>query len=139
MTAKIKKQQGIGGKRIKSPDVPVPSSTDHLSPVFCLRYLDKDFGLTNCEKDEKVSLIEKLHTLSQLTWAEIKCQHRHKNGVENIPRHQIRGRIPNFITEDVENFTVFRFDGLKPMVGHRRGNVFHIIWLDRDFTLYDHN
>jgi len=24
------------------------------------------------------------------------------------------------------------------MVGYRQGHIFHVLWLDRDFTLYDH-
>jgi hypothetical protein len=26
----------------------------------------------------------------------------------------------------------------KPMIGCREGRIFHILFLDRDFTLYDH-
>lgn len=78
-------------------------------------------------KDEKAGLADKLYRLSQLTWAEIKQQGRHKLGFEKIARGAIKAGIPSHITEDVDHFLAFRFDDLKAMVGYR---------LDRHFLLY---
>ena len=43
-------------------------------------------------------------------------------------------RIPSVITPDVK-ILAFRFCA---MVGFRDGVIFHVVWLDRGFTLYDH-
>jgi hypothetical protein len=59
-------------------------------------------------------------------------------GCEKIARDAIRRPIPPGVTEDV-TFLAFRFHGMKPMVGYRVNEMFHIIWFDRDFTLYDHS
>lgn len=113
----------------------VDSSTQ--SPVFCLHYLDNDYGLSQCEKVFKVSLIHKLHELSQLTWNQITNTHRHGLGLEKIPYEQIKGRMPTHITDDQE-FIAIRFHQLKPVVGYRIERIFHIVWLDYNMTLYDH-
>ena len=42
------------------------------------------------------------------------------------------------LTEDVQRLIAFRFAGNAPMVGYRVQAIFYILWLDRDFTLYDH-
>jgi hypothetical protein len=111
MPRKIQPQRASGSKRIKAPESAEVGSTNNLHPIFCLHYMDEDFGLSKCEKDEKVALIEKLRILSQLTWKDIFNQGKYQSGFEKISRNSIRGKIPTFITEDVESFIAFRFDG----------------------------
>ena len=118
---------------------PIISKVDNntLPPVFCLHYLDKDYGLSQCEKVLKVGLIDKLYELSQMTWNEITNTQRHGLGLEKIPYRQIKGRMPTHITKDQE-FIAIRFHQLKPVVGYRMERIFHIVWLDYNRTLYDH-
>jgi len=124
--------------RIKEPVIQ-PTSTNTLSPVFCLHYLaPMGYGLDGCEVDEKVAFAHKLRELCQLTWNQIINAPRHGMGSEKIERHAITGsNIPAHITEDVD-FIGKRFDGLKRMEGYRFERVFHVIWLDTKFTLYSH-
>ncbi|TAF08650.1 MAG: hypothetical protein EAZ77_06805 [Nostocales cyanobacterium] len=135
-------------KRFKQPpknkDTKLGVPSDKLSipaeqqpPIFSLRYLDSEYCLTKCDKDDQAAFALKLLRLSKLTWSQIQSQDRHKLGYEKISRDAIKAPIPNFITEDV-NFIAFRFSGMKPMVGYRDGAIFYVIWLDRNFTLYDH-
>jgi hypothetical protein len=72
-----------------------------------------------------------------MTWSEIIQAPRHGMGFETITRTAIRRPIPTHITEDV-TFIAFRFNGLKPMIGYRIEGMFHIIWFDCRFDLYDH-
>lgn len=106
-------------------------------PKFSFAYLDKDYCLSKCTKDEKAALADKLHQLSQLSWLDINNAARHGQGYEKINRTSIKGRIPPSLTEDV-NILAFRFFGKAPMVGYRVAEVFYIVWLDRQFVLYDH-
>ena len=107
-------------------------------PIFCLKYLDRDHHLLQCSNDEKAALANKMFQLSQMSWNAIQLSGRHGNGSEKIARNAIRRPIPAFISGDVDHLLAIRFDGLKPMVGHRSGAIFHILFLDRDFTLYAH-
>ncbi|MDR5616832.1 hypothetical protein [Arsenophonus sp.] len=107
-------------------------------PEFSLRYLQKSYCISCCQRDEKAGLVDKLHRLSQITWLEIKSTGRHQLGCEKISREAIKAPIPRHITEDVD-FLAFRFHEMKPMVGYRRDSTFFIVWLDRDFTLYKHD
>jgi hypothetical protein len=80
--------------------------------------------------------------LSRLTWAQLRQQGRHGLGYEKIARSMIRAiraGIPETIPPDVD-LIAFRFYAKAPMVGFTGSDgTFHVIWFDRDFTLYKHN
>lgn len=113
-------------------------NSDQKKPKFSFCYIEKSHCITKCQNDEKAGLADKLYRLSQLSWAELKQQGRHKLGFEKISRDSIKAGIPKHITEDVDHFLAFRFDDLKAMVGYRLGSTFFVVWLDRDFKLYKH-
>ena len=73
-----------------------------------------------------------------LTWNEIKRADRHGLGTEKIAKDSIKAPTPRFITEDMDSYLVFRYHGMRPMVGYRQRDVFYVLWFDSDFTLYDH-
>lgn len=111
---------------------------DRSPPEFSFRYLQKGFCVDCCEQKEKAALTDKLFRLSQLSWADIRQQHRHKLGYEKISRNSIKAAIPAHVTEDVE-LIAFRFCSKAPMVGYKRDATFYVLWLDRAFTLYNHS
>lgn len=106
-------------------------------PTFCLRYVDTDYCITRCDRDDKAAFVDKMRRLSTMTWNEILQAGRHAMGFETIARTSIRRPIPPHVTEDV-TFIAFRFSGMKPMVGYRKDAMFHIIWFDCSYCLYDH-
>lgn len=71
-----------------------------------------------------------------MTWVELRNAGK-KAGSEVLPQFRIRQPLPTCITPDVK-LIAFRFWDKAPMVGFRVGRTFHIVWLDIDFTLYDH-
>ena len=113
-------------------------SPDQLPPIFSLQYLSPQYCVSCCQQQEKAHFADTLRKLSQLTWAELRQANRHKLGCEKISRSSIRVGIPVHIKEDV-NFIAFRFDGQKAMIGYKAAHVFYIIWLDRDFSVYNHS
>ncbi len=78
-----------------------------------------------------------MHKLSSMTWEQIRQAQRHGLGQEIIPQDSIRAGKPPHVTPEV-NFYALRFDGLKPFVGYKKDFIFHIVYIDRAFTLYDH-
>lgn len=134
---RFKKPEVGKSKRIRQPtetDV-IPAEQQH--PVFSLRYLQGDYCLTKCQEDQKAAFATKMYRLSQLTWSQIQSQDRHKLGYERISKNSIKAPIPNHIKPDV-NLLAFRCFGKLPMLGYREGYVFHVVWLDRNGTLYPH-
>lgn len=125
----------------KGKHVSVPATTEESpqqqAPTFSFRYMNKDYSLSQCTKDEKAALADTLYRLSQLSWSQIESSPRHGLGFEKISRNSIKVAIPSHLTEDV-NLIAFRFCGMAPMIGYRERAIFHIIWLDRDFTVYKH-
>lgn len=133
---KIKRTRPANRGRIKAP--PVKSiSSDAVNPIFSLRHLDKNFSLTKCTKEEKAAFADTLYKLSQLSWQELRQAPRHGLSYERISINAIRGAIPSHIAKEV-GFIAFRFYGKAPIVGYRDGEIFHIVWVDREFKLYAH-
>ncbi|MEG4031795.1 MULTISPECIES: hypothetical protein [unclassified Microcoleus] len=77
------------GKRI-SPREIVDLAPEQQSPLFSLRYMNKDYSLAQCTKDEKAAFADTLYKLSQLTWSQINASSRHGSGYEKIARSAIR-------------------------------------------------
>ena len=132
---KLKNKYLSGKSKVNEPDF-LENKIRH--PVFCFRYLHKDYHIDKCETDEKISLLERIVKLSGLTWQEIEYSSRHTFGSEKIHRDAIKQDLPNEITDDVPFFLALRFCGKKPFVGFRNKFIFHVLYIDRDFTLYKH-
>lgn len=124
--------------RIAEPSSDKVLDYNDFHPVFCLRYLDSDYGLEQCTRDQQADFAQALRKRSQMTWQQILTTPRHGLGAEKIDRKSIKAAIPNHITADVDFFIAIRFSGLAPMVGDRIQDVFQIIWLDSKFELYKH-
>ena len=136
--SKLKAPTQESSKRLTAPPLSGSGSSENEPPAFCFQYIRSTYCLTLCPQEEQAALAMTLYELSRLTWAQIHGAHRHEKGCEKIARTSIHGdSIPGHITEDV-NLWAFRFCGLAAMVGFRSGRIFHIVWLDRDFTLYKH-
>ncbi len=133
---RIKKQGGKQGNIVKSQE---PPNYDLHPPVFSLEKLQPGgYCLSSLDKDDKAMFAEAIYKRKNITWADIKKQHRHALGTEKIPKSSIKAPIPAFITDEVEHFLVFRYKGLNPMVGYRLRDVFFVLWFDHNFTLYKH-
>lgn len=112
-------------------------STDGLTPIFCLRHVAAGWGVCDCEREDQAAFALTVERLCRLTWQQIRSAPRHGAGTEKVSKNALRAPVPPSITDDVE-FLALRFSGKKAMVGFRSYEVFHVIWLDRAFRLYDH-
>lgn len=108
-------------------------------PLFCFRFIHKDFSLDQCSKEHRISFIEKLMKLSQVNWQDlIKC-HRHGLGFEKMPMNKLKARLPASISAEFEELLAFRYHGKRPFLGYRNRFIFHVIFIEREFgELYDH-
>jgi hypothetical protein len=100
--------------------------------------VDSNYCITACSHDDKAAFVDKIRRMSRMTWNELIQAPRHGMGLETISRDSIKRPIPTHVTEDV-TLIAFRFSGKKPMVGYRVDGMFHILWFDPDFSLYDHS
>lgn len=130
------------GIRAPQPDkgrfAPTPTAApppDTLYPAVSLRYLKSSHCISNCTKDEQAAFANRIREMTQMTWAQIKQAPRHGLGHEKIA--QLKHKLPSGAPDDAHALA-FRFDGKKPMVGFRDGNIFYVVWFDRDFSLYNH-
>lgn len=128
------------GKRFGAgPSVNAREEHGKETPTFCFHYVDPEYCITRCEKDDIVAFADHLRMFSQLTWNDIIQADRHKLGREKIARSSIKRPIPKHLTDDV-TFIALRFSGKKPMVGYQSGRTFHAIWFDRNMKgIYNHS
>lgn len=125
--AEIRKAvEGVIEEHRPDPDV------EH--PAVSLRHL---MNLDSCSVEEKAALADTIYRLGQVSWKHIHTLERHKLGFETIPRRDVRVALPTHVGSDVK-LMVFRFSGMKAMIGYREGGVFFPLWLDLDFTAYKH-
>jgi len=129
--------QGVG--RIAAPLE--PETSQHLTPVFCLRYLGSGYTLKDCEEAEATRFVSKLASLCQLKWSDINSSPKGGMGHEKMPKDQIRAPLPARITEDVSFLLVFRFGGPEAarIIGFRKDRVFEVYAIDPKGSAYDHD
>lgn len=131
---KIKKKSQNKGKFIKDFE-PDTISSNTKKPIFSFEYMVNNYCVDDCEQNEKASLADALYRRSKLTWAQLSTAPHNKLGYE--PIRKLNVPLPKNIKEDVTIIS-FRFCGKKPMVGYRDKQIFYILFLDREFKVYDH-
>jgi hypothetical protein len=129
-------------KKRSNPQIKTPDEDNPILnyPVFCFKHLQTKPKNPKDKPEFYAEFIERLKKISSLTWSTITGTYRHGFGIEKIPIHKIKPQLPAFITPDVTDLTVFRATGdNRPFLGIRKGNVFHIIFIEESFDLvYDH-
>ena len=126
------------GRHIPTPIIEPDNKLIRNHPIFCLRYLHKDYNVESCSQSDRASLIRQMANLCQLSWDNIKLSGRHGMGSEKIKRKSIKVSIPKEITPDVEDFLALRYSGKKVFIGFRNQYIFHMIYIDSDFSVYKH-
>lgn len=138
MKSRLRAVAQTPGSKVSVPS-PAAPSPDNLPPKFCLRQMRAGFSVSDCDKGQQAAFAQRLYELSRTSWADLRQAPRHGQGLEKIPRSAIRGdRVPEGVRDEAE-FIAFRCIGKAAMVGYRTSDgVFNIIWIDRNFDLYDH-
>jgi hypothetical protein len=110
------------------------------TPVFCLHHLQDGHDVASLrDKAAQAQFALTLHKCAKLTWQDIGQAGRHGNGTEWIPAGQVRAPIPEKFSDQTK-FMAFRYNGKKPMLGVRINEVFHVLWIEREFgDVYPHD
>ncbi len=120
-------------------DAQAPDDASKQTIAFSLeRVLPGDYCFSELCKDDKAQVAEAMFRRRAMTWNDVTLAPKHGLGTEKIPKGQIHAPLPVFITEDITDFLVLRFNGKKPMVGYRQGRIYYVLWFDHNFSLYDH-
>lgn len=134
--SRIKHMPPAGTNHVKAKE---PSDPNKKTPLFSFeRVQNGAYCFSVLDRNHKADVAEAIFRRKGLTWNDLIRADRHGLGLEKIPRASIGAPIPPFVTDDVKNFIVLRYSGLAPMVGHRIGRTFYILWFDHNFSLYDH-
>jgi hypothetical protein len=131
------KNQAVKRGRIETKTLDEAGVFDY--PVFSFQKLRvSDYGIDECNQEQRASLALKLAKIGTLSWQEAHQTPKHGLGCEKIPKKAIKYKIDNEF-ERIEFYLAFRFYTCAAMVGYRcKRGAFHILWLDRNFELYNH-
>jgi len=124
------------GKRFSAKAEEINYDNEPL--IFSLERVQKKYCFSKLEKADKAFFAESLFKRKNFSISQLFREDKHGIGCEKVKKTSIKTAIPNFITDEEDYFLVFRFSGMKAMVGYRKKNIFYILWFDRDFTLYKH-
>ncbi|WP_346297087.1 hypothetical protein LRC39_09565 [Rhodopseudomonas sp. P1] len=115
-------------------------SDDDRPPAFSFEKMQDGSGnsFNCCQDEDRLALAKRIFMLSRMPWKQIRQAPSSGLGSEQIPRKRIKRPIPTSVTEDVDSFSSLHFSGKKRFVGYRVGQIFHILWVDHSFEVYDH-
>ncbi len=121
---------------------------DKVRPLFCFNIISSQYSndsKLNLVKNEAIhskELLEKINTLSQLTWGAIKNISRKTNGYEMIPINSLKNSrlkeiLKSFNQKEIMVFRV-KSNNKSRLLGFREGRVFNICCYDHNGVLYEH-
>lgn len=133
---RLKQQKLEQGKKFK---VEVKTTPPDISDYFAFSFLflKHPYHVDNCCNADKIALVTQLAKLCTITWNQIYSSHRHGFGTERISQNSIRPSLPSHITKEI-TINALRFSGRKPMIGYRQKNIFYILFLDHNLSVYQH-
>ena len=136
---RLKKRNENESSKLKSTKKEEYPDSDFDYPIFCFKYLDKDFHIDKCIEKEVASFAKKIIKLGQeYTWIQIQNSVRHKWGSEKINWSSLKNKKPPTGFSDKDILLALRFEEKKPFLGVRRGSVLHVMFIDHKFSLYSH-
>jgi hypothetical protein len=112
---------------------------DNDGIVFSFQFLQKKYDLDNksLSKDNKIQLLKKLVGISKTSWSSLVLKDK-KSGFERLNKNAISS-LPSIITDDIDKLYVLRFASQEcRLIGFRQGNIYHILYIDPDLSLYKH-
>lgn len=116
-----------------------PQDPDLQPPIFSFEKMQEGSGysVTCCQRDDQAALSKCIFKLSKVTWRDIRHSPRHGIGTETIHRASLKVGLPHGIPDDATLIAI-RFNGMKPMIGYRDARVFYVVFLDSNFSAYNH-
>jgi hypothetical protein len=136
--AKPKSRNAADHGQIKARQAPIQvDNSEARPPVFSFEYLQSGWCIQDCESLERSKMLERLRILGQLPWKALRQAHKHGYGTETIAPGSLKVGIPSFVTADVRLLAFRAFEKVA-MVGYKQDRIFHVIWIDREFKLYQH-
>ena len=136
----MSKHKSKYGQYDKVDKTPILKAAKEERPSFSHRYICLgQHCIKKCDLKEFKSLSDKLRMLSDLEWKQIESSPFKGNGREIISRKSLKREIPATVPADAP-ILIFQFGGSKTgrMAGYRDGAVFHILFIETKFDLYDH-
>jgi len=135
----IKKPKATRAPFLRTEETP-PTNLDAQPPAFSFEKMADGSGhsFNCCQEEDRLALSKRMFMLSRMPWQQINLAPSKGMGAEKISRGEINPGIPTAVTEDVSYFYSLHYYGKKRFIGYKVGQIFHILWVDHNFGVYDH-
>lgn len=143
------KRKHLKNRDSSGKNVPAPLSLlidyEETKPLFSLEYTTcRGYAVRSCGIQDKAIFLDAIHKRSGLTWKQLRNE-RYENGLgwEILQNERTNMRLRKMakkkLTDDVKMW-IFRAKPktIKRIVGHRENQVFYILFLDPNGSLYEH-
>lgn len=129
----------------KAGNINIPELDEQI-PSFSFKYIvnQEHYNLESGKATHqlKAKVLHSLYKYSKQTWVDFIGDKR-QTGVEQVGLSKLKKRkvnLPNSaFYNEVKNVTIFRVSNNEArIVGWRHRNTCYILWIDWDFTSYDH-
>ncbi|MDO4271549.1 MAG: hypothetical protein Q4C83_01005 [Candidatus Saccharibacteria bacterium] len=134
-----KARQRIANKAAFIPELEKAFDDDD-SVAYSFNHLQKKYDLDNksLSNEAKIQLLAKIVKTTQQSWTQLILSGKGNGGIETIKR-DIISNLPSCVTKDIQKLCVLRFASQKcRLIGFRRGNIFNVLYIDSNLSLYKH-
>lgn len=122
------KNQPLAGKKIPVKALTLPDQERNDYPVFSFIHVSEQHCLlSEWQGEELLQLIRALKTMEQLRWTNVGSH----GGLRFKPIDNYAKPLPFNVSPEV-TVCEFRVCEVKRVFGYRVGNVFRILWFDRE-------
>lgn len=134
------KQKGKQAPFLKAAPSAPPPNPDLFPPAFSFEKMQDGSGnsFNCCQDDDRLSLAKRIFMLSREPWRKIRGASNKGLGSEEIPRSRIKRPVPATVTDDVDYFHSLHYTGHKRFIGYKVGQIFYVLWVDHNFSVYKH-
>lgn len=109
--------------------------------IFSLRHIQPGkYCFSRLEQKQKSDFAEALFRRKDFTWNDYHQSSKQALGCELLLFDCLKiSSKPVCVTDDLDKVIVIRFSGNDGrIVGFREQNIYHVLWIDCSFELYDH-
>lgn len=137
---KFKKKQKTSASKFLKAEPKATIDYDAKHPIFSFEKMQDRSGhsVSCCDREDLYHLLKRIYMLNRLPWRDIRQASRKGYGVEKIARSAIKYAVPTTVTDDNDYFHALHYSGKKRFIGYKVQQVFYILWIDHNFSVYDH-
>jgi len=106
-------------------------------PMLSFKHIRQGYCVEELSERQRSEFLLKWFKRAKFTWAELGLHAKHSLGFEFMPHNEIKPMVPEYLRQ--EKYMVFRHEGNLPIVGFKAGDIFYVLWIEKEYgQVYKH-